>query len=63
MRKVKNPDNYFNDILDKISDDISRMSEYLLRKISIGKSCHNLTHLPEFSARCYNYYLKSLWEC
>lgn len=23
------------------------------RKISIGKSCHNLTHLPEFSKWCY----------
>lgn len=33
----------------------SRMSEWLLRKISIGKSCHNLTHLPEFSARCYDF--------
>lgn len=30
----------------------------LLRDISIGKSCHNLTHLPEFSAR----YLWSLSE-
>lgn len=41
-----------NGILDAILSWQHQRYQNPLREIFIGKSCHNLTHLPEFSARC-----------